>query len=216
MGRRCEELRQKALTAGLDSKAALAWRVHCRSCPDCRTELFVLETLERQAMQERRHLKRSEITRLLQAAHDRRIPEKTPPLTWALRGACAVLVMLVLFEFVPRDSYRTVTTASADSSAQTGLVAGAGAESGSAATDSNLVSVSGRGDTDGTDALDNAFMSMPVDVPMGPVERRVNQLQEDVEERRRALLDVLDNDSTVDRPEDASRNGVHRFRFLPC
>ncbi len=68
MSRRCDKLRESALNDGMASPAARLWRSHARSCSDCRTELFVLDTLQRQALEQRQHIGRRETAMLLQTA----------------------------------------------------------------------------------------------------------------------------------------------------
>ncbi len=73
MSNRCEQLRSKAIAAGLSSKDAMIWRVHCKSCENCRTELFILETLQRQSTEEHRHLPSGQVARLLREVKNRGI-----------------------------------------------------------------------------------------------------------------------------------------------
>lgn len=96
MRSRCDRLREKALTDGAQSPNGRAWRIHARSCPKCRTELFVLETLESQARSERQHLGRDEVARLMEAARvqARQRPYQFSPLGWSLRVACIFVVCL--------------------------------------------------------------------------------------------------------------------------
>ena len=101
MRSRCETLRERALRTGLNGKAALPWRIHCRSCPNCRKELYLLETLERQAVNERRHLGRSELAALLATAQEQ---HKSPrPLqsvrAWSLRLACLCVLIVAASKF---------------------------------------------------------------------------------------------------------------------
>ena len=90
MRSRCDKLRELALKDGIDSSRGSAWRLHCRSCESCRTELYILETLQRQAVRERTHLGRREVAVLLeQVRHHQADKDRAPPLrTWAFRFAC--------------------------------------------------------------------------------------------------------------------------------
>ncbi len=93
---KCDEIRERAFRDGLDSPAAAEWRAHCRSCPDCRTELFILENLERQACQERQHLGRGEVEKLLATARSyKRERRSNPVLVWGFRAACAAALLLL-------------------------------------------------------------------------------------------------------------------------
>lgn len=92
----CDEIREQAFRDGLDSPAAAEWRAHCRSCPDCRTELFILENLERQASEERQHLGRDEVAKLLATARSyQRERTPNPVLVWGLRAACVTALLLL-------------------------------------------------------------------------------------------------------------------------
>jgi len=101
MKRRCDQLRERALRAGLGSPEASAWREHCQSCPDCRTEQFLLETLQRQAQSQRQHLGRRELNELLGAA--RRCQERrrraAPVKAWIWRAASVCLLAGVTWHF---------------------------------------------------------------------------------------------------------------------
>ena len=90
MRSRCDKLRELALRDGIESSRGSAWRLHCRSCENCRTELYILETLQRQAVQERTHLGRREVAVLLeQVRHHQAGKDRPPPFrTWAFRLAC--------------------------------------------------------------------------------------------------------------------------------
>jgi len=99
MRSRCDRLREKALTDGSDSPSARAWRIHARSCPDCRVDDFVLRTLANQARNERRHLGQSELARLLAEARRQHGKEQrglNPVLfAWSLRLACLMFVCVI-------------------------------------------------------------------------------------------------------------------------
>lgn len=100
----CDEIRERAFRDGLDSRAAAEWRAHCRSCPDCRTELFILENLERQAVEERQHLGRDEVAKLLASARSyqrERAPNRV--LVWGLRAACVSALLLLAAALLPGE-----------------------------------------------------------------------------------------------------------------
>jgi hypothetical protein len=76
----------------------LTWRVHCRACEDCRTELFILETLQRQAVEERRHLGRREVDALLLQVRSHQAKQRRVPVVWdwAYRLASVCVVVLAV------------------------------------------------------------------------------------------------------------------------
>lgn len=67
----CRELRESALNKGLHSRESSVWRKHSRSCPDCRTELFMLDTLDHEASTQRQHIPRHEVDALFEAVRKR-------------------------------------------------------------------------------------------------------------------------------------------------
>lgn len=67
----CRELRESALNKGLNSRESSIWRKHSRSCPDCRTELFMLETLDHEASTQRQHISRHEVDALFEEVRQR-------------------------------------------------------------------------------------------------------------------------------------------------
>lgn len=94
MKRSCDRLRDKAFQAGMDSPQAAAWRVHCRSCPDCQTELYLLEALQRQARSERQHLGKRELSELLEVARQSQEQRRrvAPLKAWLWRAASVCLL----------------------------------------------------------------------------------------------------------------------------
>ena len=70
MRNRCQKLRDEALAHGLDKKAGEIWKIHSRTCTECRTELFILESLEQQERDDRQHLASGEIAILLEAVEE--------------------------------------------------------------------------------------------------------------------------------------------------
>jgi len=101
---KCDQIRERAFRDGLDSPAAAEWRAHCRSCPDCRTEIFILENLERQAAEERQHLGRDEVEKLLATARshkNRRRPNHV--LIWGMRAACFLALLVVGAGLLPGE-----------------------------------------------------------------------------------------------------------------
>jgi len=185
----CEKLREQALNEGLNGKAALAWRVHCRTCPDCRTELYVLETLQRQAVRERQdyHLSRREVAALLETA--REYSRHRSPLalawTWSLRLACAVFAVLMAAQFFSgspdaaaphRSSFVVQAPAEATLAAPT------------AATPRSPPVPAARA------VPLSRILPWPEALPIGTVEWRLQTLRRQVSVRREALLELMDRD----------------------
>ena len=110
MKRRCKILRERALKAGLDSPEASMWRIHSRSCPDCQTEHFLLEALQRQAKAQRQHLGRAEVTELLETARKHHGRRHRPHLmrTWLWRAALLALLLGVTWHLSRSGRVRQV------------------------------------------------------------------------------------------------------------
>ena len=64
MASRCDHMREAALEQGLDSTAGRVWRLHARECANCRTELFILQSLHRQASENHRHISKDDLALL--------------------------------------------------------------------------------------------------------------------------------------------------------
>ncbi|MBN2450538.1 MAG: hypothetical protein JXR77_09110 [Lentisphaeria bacterium] len=85
----------------MDSPQASHWRIHARGCPDCQTELFLIEALERQAQHQRHHLGREEASRLVAAArlyHGRRAAAAGVFRRWLWRAASLALLLGVAWQ----------------------------------------------------------------------------------------------------------------------
>ncbi len=190
MSSRCDRLREQALSNGLNSRAGLAWRVHCRSCEDCRTELFILETLERQALSERNHLGRREVAMLMsrvRAVHEAK-PAAPAVLTWGLRIAGVAAVVFVI-GLLPRPG-------SDDFAGMDGALARAGRGS-SPATAGLAVAAPTTEPTAGS-ALDrggeSSFRGGPAAQSARSCRRRIRDLRRRIDARRDNLLKLLEHE----------------------
>jgi len=185
MNRRCDRLREQALSGGLDSRAGLAWRIHCRSCEDCRTELFILETLERQALSERNHLGRREVAVLM--ARVQELNEARRPVsafwTWGVRAASVAAVIFVI-GILPRSN-------TVDFPGMEGALASVGRQQSAcaAAPSSSPTEVSAgvTGVVPGTAA--SSALS-----PGTSCQRRIRNLRRRIDARRENLLKLLEHE----------------------
>lgn len=184
MRRTCEELREAALDGGLSSKASLAWRKHARSCPCCRTELHILDTLQRQALDERHHLGRREVAALLRSAQeDRAVRHPLAAVwTWSLRLACLCLVFLVLAELRPGGGRSA--HARADGAPAPGPTLAASALP--AAKDSHALSPAER--------TASETMAWPVPPEDNGISKRLRELRRRIESRHGTLLELIERD----------------------
>ena len=192
MRSRCEQLRERALNEGLGSRSALAWRVHCRSCANCRTELYVLETLERQAVQERRHIGRRELADLLRVAQDRQAAKPPQSLNWVLRFACVGLFIMVATELhrqrrgAGQLSSASLHVASPAASAPSEQYAAAALPTSPASPAVQTVPAA--------PGTPTAAVAGPPQLGNGMLEQRIYELRRRVRNRRRTLLDLMEQD----------------------
>ena len=191
MRSRCKEIREQALDRGFNGVEALSWRIHSRSCPDCRTELYLLETLQQQAADRRYHLGRNEVAELFQAVREQQ-PAPSPlafSWTWTLRLACLCLIFMVFAEFFrtepePSEVLRALPQTDG---------AGASLEPAEYATD-----------TSGTEEPATPDVGQRPDVfPGAGLDQRLHDLRRCVDARRASLLQLIQQDLGERSPEDA-------------
>ncbi|NMA20450.1 MAG: hypothetical protein GX927_07705, partial [Lentisphaerae bacterium] len=66
MTRNCDSYREQAMIDGMDSPAAVRWRLHSKNCNACRNEIHLLGMLYRQANEQRHHISYKDYTRLVE------------------------------------------------------------------------------------------------------------------------------------------------------
>ena len=194
---RCKELRAEALNSGIDSAESLSWRIHSRSCLNCRTELYLLETLEQQTAGGRYHLDRNEVAELLQAVRNQHAPYApfAAAWTWALRLACVCLFFLVLAEFYrddPEAAMDAEPTPLAPADNQAGAAAGAPAAK-ETPTD---------------------ILSWPGELPGNRLDQELHQLRRRIDSRRNGLLQLIEQDLDERNREDAGDNTARSMSVL--
>jgi hypothetical protein len=187
----CDEIRERAFHDGLDSPAAAEWRAHCRSCPDCRTELFILENLERQAVEDRQHLGRDEVQKLLDTARSQpRRHRANPLLVWGLRAACVAALLIVSVGLFPGEfasQMRTRVQAWFD-----GKPLPDAPESLLRMTRANQ-----------PQTLPNQPVPAAATVPAADLDRQLRLIRDRVDRRRESLQHLLERDFGPFSPEDA-------------
>lgn len=189
----CDEIREQAFRDGLDSPAAAEWRAHCRSCPDCRTELFILENLERQASEERQHLGRDEVAKLLATARSYQ-RERTPNLVlvWGLRAACVTALLLLGAGLFPGEFGGSVRQ-----QLQAWLQ---GSDGGPVSVAANEAAA--RSETENP-TLPTEPVPAAVTAPTGELDRQLRGLRQGMERRRHSLERLLERDFGPFNPEGA-------------
>lgn len=183
MRSRCDKLRDVALRDGIDSPKGSAWRIHCRSCESCRTELYILETLQRQAVQERTHLGRREMAVLLEQVRHRQPDRGRAPLlrTWAFRLACLwAATACVAFLSTHTDSFGPTNGNRSDATARQ-------ARSGVSLTASGHPAL---GQPDGKE--------QSVALPGTALDSRLQQLRRRVMLRRQSLHQLIEDEFNLD------------------
>lgn len=192
----CDEIRERAFRDGLDSRAAAEWRAHCRSCPDCRTELFILENLERQAAEERQHLGRQEVAQLLASARNcRREPQPNRLLVWGLRAACVAGLLLIAGALLPGDFGAGMRSRLEGWLGAEAPVAGSPPQ----ALRAEAVAAS----------LPDEPVSMDATAPAEVLDRQLRGLRQGLDRRRQSLERLLERDFGPFNPGDA-RHGTSR------
>lgn len=96
------------MSHGEDSEDYSAWVRHCRRCPDCRSELFILEALREDAEGKRVHLPRESVAKLsaiAQARYGGRRRRRPLRLLWGFTWKVSALAAMVVFllHVVPMD-----------------------------------------------------------------------------------------------------------------
>ena len=102
MSRPCDSYREQALADGMNSHAAAHWRLHSKNCNACRNEICVLDTLCREAGEQRQHISHKDYTRLMETVRQLYQPKKQTcwsKLAWSFSWKAASLAALLVFLF---------------------------------------------------------------------------------------------------------------------
>ena len=99
MNRKCDQLRTRAMEHGEGSEEYTAWVLHCRHCSECRSELFILETLREDAEDEKVHLPREKVAQLAmmaRARYGKRRNYRVLRMVWGFMWKTAALAAMVI------------------------------------------------------------------------------------------------------------------------
>ena len=99
MNRKCDQLRTRAMEHGEGSEEYTAWVLHCRHCSECRSELFILETLREDAEDEKVHLPREKVAQLAmmaRARYGKRRNYRVLRMVWGFMWKTAALAVMVI------------------------------------------------------------------------------------------------------------------------
>jgi hypothetical protein len=202
MKRNCDKLRERALQAGTDSPQAAAWRVHCRSCPDCQTEFFLLEALQRQSRSQRQHLGRRELSELLDVARQsqERRRRVAPVKAWLWRAASLCLLGAVVWHVGRLGGMRPRQEAAGLSVSF--LASAPDAASGNYGVP--LLSTYSEHDRAlGQLSVPSLPAPLPGIVPGQFVQELLLDLRDEIERRRQELIELQDDHNGGWEPEDA-------------
>lgn len=193
MKRRCRTLRERALQAGAESPELAHWRIHARSCPECQTELYLVETLWRQSETQRQHLGRREVAELFAAARACRQNSKGSGLLRGVLGAAASLCLLLATSWHLTRVDRVRSIAESGSVHLLGLVADAAGGNYAiplqpASPEHEQVMRQVAAGSSGTP------MPLPAALPGFLLRERLMGIREDLEFRRQELLDLQEQD----------------------
>lgn len=193
MKRRCEELRGKAWRDGPQNRSYQVWRIHARSCPDCRTDLYLLETLQRQAVVERRHLGQTELSNLVRTASVQRSQVQQAPVAvvwgWSLRAFafCAIVVLLATVAYRRGTGLNRLRVREAGDSSLARHVA-------TSAVMPSAQNQARQLEANSSQLTPDEILSWPAGPPGGPIEKRLYRLRQRIEDHRDALLELLEHD----------------------
>ena len=84
---------------GEGSEEYTAWVLHCRHCSECRSELFILETLREDAEDEKVHLPREKVAQLAmmaRARYGKRRNYRVLRMVWGFMWKTAALAAMVI------------------------------------------------------------------------------------------------------------------------
>jgi len=185
----------------MDSPQADAWRTHCKSCPDCQTEQFLLDTLRRQAQTERQHLGRRELAELLTAArqcHERR-RQGAPVRAWAWRAASLCLLATITW-------YAGRSLSGRPGGAAVAALSFVAEAPGAACGNYGVPLYSSYAEHDGAvlqGTRPGAPAPLPEIVPGQFVQDLLLNLRDDIEQRRQELIKLQDRDAGGWERDDA-------------
>ena len=110
MNRKCDQLRTRAMEHGEGSEEYAAWVLHCRHCSECRSELFILETLREDAEDEKVHLPREKVAQLAmmaRARYGKRRKNRVLRTVWGFvwKTAALAAMVVVLLQILPLERH---------------------------------------------------------------------------------------------------------------
>ena len=197
---------------GEGSEEYAAWVRHCRHCSDCRSELFILETLREDAEDEKVHLPREKVAQLAmmaRARYGKRRKNRVLRTVWGFvwKTAALAAMVVVLLQILPLERHhqqvlesprmsmhpyvkRTTSDRPAESDAQAFA----------ANADINGFMPLSPGEASYEHRMEAAeggfFMDMPVLLPSQAFDNRIRKASLRIARQREELNDLIDHDLT--------------------
>ena len=211
MNRKCDHLRTRAMEHGEGSEEYAAWVLHCRHCSECRSELFILETLREDAEDEKVHLPREKVAQLAmmaRARYGKRRKNRVLRTVWGFvwKTAALAAMVVVLLQILPLERHQQVLESPRMSMhpyvkrSQLARPAESDAQAFSANADMNGFMPLSPGEASYEHRMEVAeggsFMDMPVLLPSQAFDNRIREAALRIARQREELTDLIDHDLT--------------------
>ena len=212
MNRKCDQLRTRAMEHGEGREEYAAWVRHCRHCSDCRSELFILETLREDAEDEKVHLPREKVAQLAmmaRARYGKRRKNHVLRTVWGFvwKTAALAAMVVVLLQILPLERHHQQVLESPRMSmhpyvkrATLDRPAESDAQAFEANADINGFMPLSPGEASYEHRMEVAeggsFMDMPVLLPSQAFDNRIRKASLRIARQREELNDLIDHDLT--------------------
>ena len=197
---------------GEGSEEYAAWVRHCRHCSDCRSELFILETLREDAEDEKVHLPREKVAQLAmmaRARYGKRRKNRVLRTVWGFvwKTAALAAMVVVLLQILPLERHHQQVLESPRMSmhpyvkrATLDRPAESDAQTFAANADMNGFMPLSPGEATYEHRMEAAeggsFMDMPVLLPSQAFDNRIRKASLRIARQREELNDLIDHDLT--------------------
>ena len=197
---------------GEGSEEYAAWVRHCRHCSDCRSELFILETLREDAEDEKVHLPREKVAQLAmmaRARYGKRRKNRVLRTVWGFvwKTAALAAMVVVLLQILPLERHHQQVLESPRMSmhpyvkrATLDRPAESDAQALAANADINGFMPLSPGEASYEHRMEAAeggsFMDMPVLLPSQAFDNRIRKASLRIARQREELNDLIDHDLT--------------------
>ena len=197
---------------GEGSEEYAAWVLHCRHCSECRSELFILETLREDAEDEKVHLPREKVAQLAmmaRARYGKRRKNRVLRTVWGFvwKTAALAAMVVVLLQILPLERHHQQVLESPRMSmhpyvkrATLDRPAESDAQTFAANADMNGFMPLSPGEASYEHRMEAAeggsFMDMPVLLPSQAFDNRIRKASIRIARQREELNDLIDHDLT--------------------